>query len=55
MGDVENWFSIEGLPVTANIAVADAIEGLILGSDWLSAMVVHWTLVTANYNCWVIR
>ena len=42
LGEVDIGFAIEGIPVTANLGVADAIEGVILGNDWLSENNCTW-------------
>lgn len=42
LGEVDIGFTIEGVHVTANLGVADAIEGVILGNDWLSKNNCTW-------------
>ena len=51
-GEVTIFFTIEGIHVTANVAVTNAIDGLILGSDWLAANQCTWEFGRGKLMLW---
>ena len=48
LGAVKLSFNIEDIPITAEVAVTDALEVLILGIDWLSYNRCKWDFATAT-------